>query len=65
MRETLPAKSYQVGLPLRSKCGFYLVDVGGCRTMIIPMQTTMKRASIMAYSTAVGPSSLQRKFTNG
>ena len=31
--------------------------------VIAPMQTTMMRASMTAYSTAVGPSSALRKFT--
>src|SRR5437868_4791086 len=36
------------------------------RVVIAPMQTTMMRASMTAYSTAVGPSSDFKKFnTNG
>ena len=34
------------------------------RAVIVPMQTTMIRANITAYSTAVGPSSLVRNFLN-
>src|SRR5438309_460070 len=34
------------------------------RVVMAAMQTTMIRASITAYSTAVGPSSRLRKFTN-